>query len=107
MKPVPTLLIDPHRLFRQGLVRLLEATRYQVVAEYASIEEATKSPIAHITPLLVIVDPSNDDPQTVTQLRAAMPEARLVMLTSSIHLDRLRPAVELPVQGLLTKELEP
>ena len=44
MKPVPTLLIDPHRLFRQGLVRLLEATRYHVVAEYASIEEAMRSP---------------------------------------------------------------
>ena len=46
MKPVPTLLIDPHRLFRQGLVRLLEATRYHVVAEYASIEEAMQIPRA-------------------------------------------------------------
>ena len=36
-----------------------------------------------------------------------MPDARLVMLSSNIHLDRLRQAGELPVQGFLTKELEP
>jgi len=107
MKPVPTLLIDPHRLFRQGLVRLLEATRYHVVAEYASIEEAMKSPQPHAAPQLIVVDPSGDDPHAITQLRAAMPDARLVVLTSNIHLERLRQAGELPVQGFLTKELEP
>jgi two-component system nitrate/nitrite response regulator NarL len=36
-----------------------------------------------------------------------MPDARLVMLSSTVHLDRLRQAGELPVQGFLTKELEP
>jgi two-component system nitrate/nitrite response regulator NarL len=107
MKPVPTLLIDPHRLFRQGLVRLLEATRYQVVAEYASIDDAMKSPLPHAAPQLVVVDPSSDDPQTVARLRAAVPDARLVMLSSNIQLERLRRAGELPVQGFLTKELEP
>ena len=107
MKPVPTLLIDPHRLFRQGLVRLLEATRYHVVAEYASIEEAMGSSLTHAAPQLVMVDPSSDNPQTIAQLRAAMPDARLVMLSSTIHLERLRQAGELPVQGFLTKELEP
>jgi two-component system, NarL family, nitrate/nitrite response regulator NarL len=107
MKPVPTLLIDPHRLFRQGLVRLLEATRYHVVAEYASIEEAMRSSLHPVAPQLVVVDPSSDTPQTIPQLRAAFPDARLVMLTSSMHLDRLRQVGELPVQGFLTKELEP
>ena len=71
MKPVLTLLIDPHRLFRQGLVRLLEATRYQVVAEYASIEEAMRSPFHVVAPQLVVVDPSSDSQQTIPQLRAA------------------------------------
>jgi two-component system, NarL family, nitrate/nitrite response regulator NarL len=107
MKPVLTLLIDPHRLFRQGLVRLLEATRYHVVAEYASIEEAMRSPFPVVAPQLVVVDPSSDSQQTIPQLRAAFPEARLVMLTSSMHLDRMRQIGELPVQGFLTKELEP
>ena len=107
MKPVPTLLIDPHRLFRQGLVRLLEATRYHVVAECASIEEAMRSTLTHAAPQLVLVDPSGDNPQTIAQLRAAMPDVRLVMLSSTVHLDRLRQAGELPVQGFLTKELEP
>jgi two-component system nitrate/nitrite response regulator NarL len=107
MKPVPTMLIDPHQLFRQGLVRLLEATRYHVVAEYASIDEAIRSPMPHATPQLVVVDPSGDNPQMIVQLRGAMPDVRLVMLSSSIHLERLRQAGELPVQGFLTKELEP
>ena len=71
MKPVPTLLIDPHRLFRQGLVRLLEATRYHVVAEYASIEEAMRSSLHPAAPQLVVADPSSDTPQTIPQLRAA------------------------------------
>ena len=107
MKPVPTMLIDPHRLFRQGLVRLLEATRYHVVAEYASIDEAIRSPMPHAAPQLVVVDPGGDNPQTIVQLRGAMPDVRLVMLSSNIHLERLRQAGELPVQGFLTKELEP
>jgi two-component system, NarL family, nitrate/nitrite response regulator NarL len=107
MKPVPTLLIDPHRLFRQGLVRLLEVTRYHVVAEYASIEEVMRSPLTHAAPQLVVVDPSSDNPQTIAQLWAAMPDARLVILSSTIHLERLRQAGDLPVQGFLTKELEP
>ena len=54
-----------------------------------------------------MVDPSSDNPQTIAQLRAAMPDARLVMLSSNVHLERLRQAGELPVQGFLTKELEP
>jgi two-component system, NarL family, nitrate/nitrite response regulator NarL len=107
MKPVPTLLIDPHRLFRQGLVRLLEVTRYHVVAEYASIEEVMRSPLTHAAPQLVVVDPSSDNPQMIAQLWAAMPDARLVILSSTIHLERLRQAGDLPVQGFLTKELEP
>jgi two-component system nitrate/nitrite response regulator NarL len=107
MNPVPTLLIDPHRLFRQGLVRLLEATRYHVVAEYASIEEALTPPQPPIAPKLIILDPSGDSLQTIPQLRVAMPESRLVMLTSNPHLERLRQAGDLPLQGFLTKELEP
>jgi two-component system nitrate/nitrite response regulator NarL len=107
MKTVPTLLIDPHRLFRQGLVRLLEATRYHVVAEYASIEEALASPMPQIAPQLIVLDPSGDKLQAISHLRAAMPDARFVMLTSNLHVERLRHAGELPVHGYLTKELEP
>ena len=107
MNPVPTLLIDPHRLFRQGLVRLLEATRYHVVTECASIDEALASGPPPMAPKLIVVDPSGDNLQAIPQLRAAMPESRVVMLTSNLHLERLRQAGDLPVHGFLTKELEP
>jgi two-component system nitrate/nitrite response regulator NarL len=107
MKTVPTLLIDPHRLFRQGLARLLEATRYHVVAEYASIEEALASPLPGIAPQLIVLDPSGDKPLSISHLRTAMPESRLVVLSSNLHTDRFRQAGELPVHGYLTKELEP
>jgi len=107
MNPVPTLLIDPHRLFRQGLVRLLEATRYHVVAEYASIEEMLASPLPGVAPELIVLDPSGDKPQNISHLRAAMPEPRFVVLSSSHHTDRFRQGGELPVHGCLTKELEP
>jgi two-component system nitrate/nitrite response regulator NarL len=88
-------------------VRLLEATRYHVIAEYASIEEAMMSPLPRIAPQLVLVDPSGDTPQAIPQFQAAMPDARIVMLTSNVHPERLRQAGELSVQGFLTKELEP
>jgi two-component system nitrate/nitrite response regulator NarL len=107
MNTVPTLLIDPHRLFRQGLARLLEATRYHIVAEYASIEEALASPLPLTAPQLIVLDPSGDKLQAISHLRAAMPDARFVMLTSNLHVERLRQAGELPVHGYLTKELEP
>ena len=109
MNPVPTLLIHRTRLFRQGLVRLLEATRYHVVAEYASIEEALTPSPAPIAPKLIILDPSGDSLQTIPQLRVAMPESRLVMLTSNPHLERLRQAgiagSGLPDQGIGAGEL--
>ncbi|UEM23011.1 response regulator transcription factor [Skermanella mucosa] len=105
----PTLLIDPHRLFRQGLMCLLEGSRYQVVAEHASIEEALASRSSEIgpEPRLIVLDPGADRPQSLQALRSAMPGARLVMLTSNLQTDRLRQAVEAHADGYLTKDHDP
>lgn len=105
----PTLLIDPHRLFRQGLVRLLEGSRYQVVAEHATIEEALASRLSEVRPAprLIVLDPGADKPQSIQALRAAMPDVRLVMLTSNLQTERLRQAVEAHADGYLTKDHDP
>jgi len=110
MIPVPTLLIDPHRLFRQGLLRLLEGTRYHVLAEHSTIDEALAAPMIGSMvpkPRLVVLDPSADRPQAVQHLRAVLPDTRLVMLTSNLQAERLRQAVEAEAHGYLTKEMDP
>jgi two-component system nitrate/nitrite response regulator NarL len=104
-----TLLIDPHRLFRQGLTRLLEGSRYHVVAEHATIEEALAHPLTDLTeePRLIVLDPGSDKPRSIQALRAALPNARLVMLTSNLQADHLRQAVEAQAHGYLTKDHGP
>jgi two-component system nitrate/nitrite response regulator NarL len=84
MNKVPTLVIDPHHLCRQRLVRQLDKTRYHVIAEYDSVEEALRSPPPGVAPQLIVLDPCCENMKSLARLRDMMPNAFLAALTSNM-----------------------
>ena len=82
--PLPRLLlVDDHKLLRQGLRRAVEEAGFDVVGEAGDGEEAVRLAI-DLKPDLVLMDvtmPVLDGIEATRRLRASCPEARVVILT--------------------------
>jgi DNA-binding NarL/FixJ family response regulator len=78
------MLVDDHASFRASARWLLETEGYEVVAEAASGEGALDQ-IAAVDPDLVLLDvnlPGIDGFEVAASLRARLPRARVVLLSS-------------------------
>jgi DNA-binding NarL/FixJ family response regulator len=80
----PTLVVvDDHDLYRSGLVNLLRANGFTVMAEASSGPEAVEVTLGK-HPDVVLMDinlPGFDGVEAVRRISAASPEVRIVMLT--------------------------
>jgi two-component system, NarL family, response regulator DegU len=77
------LLVDDHKLLRQGLRRAIEEAGFDVVGEAGDGEEAVRL-AGDLRPELVLMDvsmPVLDGIEATRRLRATVPEARVVILT--------------------------
>ena len=77
------LLVDDHKLLRQGLRRAVEEAGFDVVGEAGDGEEAVRLAI-ELQPDLVLMDvtmPVLDGIEATRRLRHSCPEARVVILT--------------------------
>jgi two-component system, NarL family, response regulator DegU len=77
------LLVDDHKLLRQGLRRAVEEAGFEVVGEAGDGEEAVRLAV-ELQPDLVLMDvtmPVLDGIEATRRLRQSTPEARVVMLT--------------------------
>ena len=77
------LLVDDHKLLRQGLRRAVEEAGFDVVGEAGDGEEAVRLAI-ELQPDLVLMDvtmPVLDGIEATRRLRQSAPEARVVILT--------------------------
>jgi two-component system nitrate/nitrite response regulator NarL len=95
-----TILIEPNRLFRQGLKHLLANTRFEVEIEFSTMEQAVDGAVASG---LVIIGEAGDP----KRLREAYPEARIVVLVSDFTVDALREAMNGGADGFLMKDVSP
>jgi two-component system nitrate/nitrite response regulator NarL len=110
MLPLKVLVADDHRLFRQGLIGLMNTRRdlVDVVGEAATGREVVQL-AQRLRPDVVLMDirmPDGDGLQAATQIRQNLPGIAIVMLTASELDEHLYAAVRLGAAGYLLKSLD-
>lgn len=107
-KPFRLLVVDDHSLFRRGLIALLGMDeRFVVVSEAGDAGEALRC-AAREQPDLVLLDnhlPGVRGVDTITALKEAAPQARVLMLTVSEDEADLAAALKAGADGYLLKTM--
>jgi DNA-binding NarL/FixJ family response regulator len=104
------VIADDHKLFRQGLIGLMRAhdDLVEVVGEASSGREAVR--LAHeLKPDVILMDiqmPDGDGLKAMAEIRRALPQVAVVMLTASELDEHLYEAVRLGAAGYLLKDLD-
>jgi two-component system, NarL family, response regulator len=102
------MLVDDHALVRMGLVALLQTEAgFQVVAEADTGRQALELYASH-SPDVTLLDirmPHMDGIETLQQILARWPEARVIMLTTSDLDDDIERAVAAGASGYLLKKI--
>jgi DNA-binding NarL/FixJ family response regulator len=108
--PIRVLLVDDHAVVREGLRAFLELQQgIAVVGEAADGEQALRE-AERLEPDVVLMDlvmPGRDGVEAMTLLRARVPRARVVFLTSYLDDERLLPALRAGAAGYLLKNVQP
>jgi two-component system nitrate/nitrite response regulator NarL len=102
-----TTLIEPNRLFRDGLKYLLAGTRFAVSAEFSTPEQALAQADTGTAPGLVISGQANPKAEDLQVLRGTYPAAKVVVLADRVTLDGLRDALAAGIDGFLVKSVSP
>jgi DNA-binding NarL/FixJ family response regulator len=105
---VRILVADDHSLFRDGIVSLLEADGFEVVAQLGDGRAAVEAAL-RLRPDIVLLDltmPEVNGLEALRQIRAAWPAARVVILTASDDEESLFKASEAGASGYLLKSLK-
>ena len=107
---IKVLIADDHKLFRQGLIGLMETREelVSVVGEASTGKEAVKL-AEQLKPDVILMDiymPEGDGLQALRQIRKRFPDVQIVMLTSSENDEHLYQAVQYGAAGYLLKNLD-
>jgi DNA-binding NarL/FixJ family response regulator len=100
------LLADDHQMLRQGLRRSMEDEGFEVLGEAADGAEAVRL-ACELRPDVVLMDvsmPEMDGVEATRQIRAAVEQARIIMLTMHADQDVIRRAVKAGASGYLVKD---
>lgn len=103
------LVVDDHPVFRRGMVALLGASGFDVVAEAASGSEAVTA-AARERPDVVLMDlglPDLGGVAATERITAAHPEVRVVVVTSYDDESSVRAALDAGAAGYVTKDASP
>jgi two-component system, NarL family, response regulator DevR len=107
-RPMRLLVVDDHEVVRQGLVALLDRREgFQVVAEAGTVAEALQAARYH-QPDIVIMDvrlPDGSGIEACREIRAELPETRIVMLTSYPDDEAVLSAIVAGASGYLLKQI--
>ena len=106
--PLRLLIVDDHEIVRQGLVALLERRpEFSVVAQAGTVAEAVAA-AQRFRPDLVVMDvrlPDGTGIEACREIRAEMPETRVVMLTSYPDEEAVLSAIIAGASGYLLKQV--
>jgi DNA-binding NarL/FixJ family response regulator len=107
---IRVLIADDHAVVRQGLRTFLDLQDdIEVVGEAADGAAALEAAVG-LTPDVVLVDlvmPVMDGIEAIRGLRAQVPSARAIVLSSFIDDEKLLPAVRAGAAGYLLKDVQP
>jgi two-component system, NarL family, response regulator DevR len=106
--PLRLLVVDDHEVVRQGLVALLDRRpEFQVVAQAGTVEDSLIEARRH-RPDLVIMDvrlPDGSGIEACRDIRAELPETRVIMLTSFPDDEAVFSAIVAGASGYLLKQI--
>jgi two-component system, NarL family, response regulator DevR len=107
-RPLRLLVVDDHEVVRQGLVALLDRRdTFQVVAEAGTVAESMEAARRH-RPDIVVMDvrlPDGSGVEACRDIRAEMPETRVIMLTSYPDEEAVLSAIVAGASGYLLKQI--
>jgi NarL family two-component system response regulator LiaR len=110
MDPITVLLIDDHRVVRQGLRDFLELQDdIEVIGEAASGEEGVKA-AQELLPDVVLMDmvlPGIDGVEATRRVKGVSPSTRIIVLTSFADDDKVFPAIKAGAISYLLKDVQP
>jgi two-component system response regulator DevR len=102
------LVVDDHEVVRQGLVALLDRRPgFQVVAQAGSVQEAIAQARLQ-RPDIVVMDvrlPDGSGVEACREIRAELPETRVIMLTSFPDDEAVLSAIVAGASGYLLKQI--
>jgi DNA-binding NarL/FixJ family response regulator len=104
-RPVRVLLCDDHQVFSEALASLLSADGLEVVDVVGRVADGVPAAIAQ-RPDVVLMDyelPDGDGVSACRAIKAVVPEAKVVLLTSNADEDVLVAAIEAGASGFVTK----
>ncbi|MEW6404215.1 MAG: response regulator transcription factor [Chloroflexota bacterium] len=102
------IVADDHSLFRDGIISLLEAAEYEVVAQVGDGIAAVEAVRRH-RPDLALLDismPEMNGLEALQRIKNEFPETSVVMLTVSYADEDLFKAIETGADGYLLKDLD-
>jgi DNA-binding NarL/FixJ family response regulator len=104
--PISVLIVDDHKVIRQGLISLLKSTdEIQVVGDASNAAEAIQK-THELKPNIVLLDirlPGQSGIDVCRLLRHQYPESRVIILTSYSDDDNLFQALQAGAWGFLLK----
>lgn len=106
MKPIKTLVVDDHNLFRQGLIALLEAAAETAVVGEAGTGNEAVSKAKEATPDVILMDiqmPEMNGIEATRRILAEQPEIGIIMLTMLEDDDSLFAAMRAGARGYILK----
>ena len=110
MHPKKVLLIDDHKLMREGIKSIiLRDTAFSVVAEAPDAEEGLRAALRS-KPDVVVLDvslPGRGGLDLLKELRVKVPTAQVLIVTMLSKPDVVREALGAGAQGYLTKNSSP
>ena len=109
MTPIRLLLADDHNLFRQGLAQIcIQKGGFEVVGEAADGATAVRL-AAELQPDVILIDinmPKLNGIQATTQIMAANPQARIIVLTMYRQEEYIFEAIKAGAKGYLLKNAD-
>ena len=106
--PLTVLLVDDHEVVRQGLATLLgRRPEFNIVGEAGTVADAVAA-ARRFRPDLVVMDvrlPDGSGIEACREIRAELPDTRVVMLTSYPDEDAVLSAIIAGASGYLLKQV--